>query len=106
MELLTPEWGQIVATLSSFFYVLFFAFITAYVQFISNDYRLITYVGAAFGSIAFLGVWLFLDESALYLLKKGKIKKAEAVIRSIFRSNSRETSSLETPLISKVDEAL
>jgi hypothetical protein len=31
MEMLTPEWGSFVATITSILYVGFFAFITAYV---------------------------------------------------------------------------
>lgn len=42
MEMLTPEWGAFVATISSILYVSFFAFITAYVQLMSKDYMLIT----------------------------------------------------------------
>jgi len=42
MEMLTPEWGSFVATITSILYVGFFAFITAYVQFMSKNYILIT----------------------------------------------------------------
>jgi len=73
MELLTPEWGALVATISSVLYVFFFAFITAYVRFMSKDYMLITFIGVCFGTVAFFGVWCFLDESALYLLRTGQI---------------------------------
>lgn len=41
MEMLTPKWGALVATVSSIVYVGFFAVITAYVRFVSKDYVLI-----------------------------------------------------------------
>lgn len=71
MELLTPKYAAIVATMTSMFYVCFFAFITAYFKFLSKDYVLITYVGAGFGLVSFVGIWLTLDESALFLLRNG-----------------------------------
>lgn len=42
MEMLTPKWGALVATISSIVYVGFFAVITAYVRLVSKDYMLIT----------------------------------------------------------------
>lgn len=71
MELLTPEWASFVATISSILYVVFFAFITAYIRFFSKDYLLITYIGVAFGTTSLVGIWYFIDESALYLLRTG-----------------------------------
>ncbi len=59
--------------MSSVLYVFFFAFITAYVRFISKEFKIITYVGVGFGFVSFFGVAFFLDESALFLLRKGRI---------------------------------
>ena len=42
MEMLTPKWGALVATISSIVYVGFFAVISAYVRLVSKDYMLIT----------------------------------------------------------------
>jgi hypothetical protein len=42
MEMLTPKWAALVATISSIMYVGFFAVITAYVRLVSKDYVLIT----------------------------------------------------------------
>jgi len=87
MEMLTPQWGALVATISSITYVGFFAFITAYVKFMSKEYMLITQVGIVFGTISFIGVVCFLDESPLYLLRIGEVEKAEKIIRRIYKVN-------------------
>ena len=87
MEMLTPKWGALVATISSITYVGFFAVITAYVRLVSKDYLLITQIGVMFGIISFFGVVCFLDESPLYLLRIGEVEKAEKIIRRIYRVN-------------------
>lgn len=87
MEMLTPKWGALVATISSIVYVGFFAVITAYVRLVSKDYMLITQIGVVFGFISFIGIVCFLDESPLYLLRIGEVEKAEKIIRRIYRVN-------------------
>lgn len=67
--------------------MLFFAFITAFIKFISSDYYIITAIGFGFGLVSVIGVWQFLDESPLYLLRKGRISEAESIIRRIYVVN-------------------
>lgn len=93
IELLTPEYARLVATFSSVLYVSFFALITAYLKFVSNDYAVITYTGVIFGLLSFLGVWCFLDESPLFLLRDGQYTKAEAIIRRMYEINGEDSRS-------------
>ena len=79
-------------------YVFFFAFITAYVRFISKEFKIITYVGIGFGLISFVGVAFYLDESALFLLRKGRITQAENIIRRIFIANRKQGKSAKVEL--------
>jgi hypothetical protein len=83
---------------SSVLYVFFFAFITAYVRFISKEFKIITYVGIGFGFISFVGVAFYLDESALFLLRKGRITQAENIIRRIFIANRKQGKSAKVEL--------
>jgi MFS family permease len=93
IELLTPDYARLVATFSSVLYVSFFALITAYLKFVSNDYAVITYTGVAFGFLSFFGVWCCLDESPLFLLRDGQYTKAESVIRRMYEINGEDSRS-------------
>ncbi len=56
-------------------------------MFMSRDYQLIMYIGAGTGLISFLGVWFFLEESALFWLRIGQVIKAEGIIKRIYKTN-------------------
>jgi len=45
-------------------------------------------VGVVLGIISFLGTIIFLDESPLYLLRRGEVEKAEKIIRRIYKVNN------------------
>lgn len=86
MEMLTPKFQALVATASALIYVSFFAIITLYLKYLSKDIKIITYVGIICGILASVGV-CFLDESPLWLLRRGKVVKAEFVFRKMFEMN-------------------
>ena len=45
------------------------------------------YIGIGTGLVSFLGVWFFLEESALFWLRMGQVIKAEGIIKRIYNTN-------------------
>ena len=56
-------------------------------QFISNDYYYYVCIGIAFNAFALVMIPCFVDESPLYLMKKGEFQKAQVIIERIYRLN-------------------
>jgi hypothetical protein len=56
-------------------------------QFISNDYRYFVCIGICLNVFALVMIPCFVDESPLYLMKRGEFRKASVIIDRIYRLN-------------------
>jgi hypothetical protein len=56
-------------------------------QFVSNDYYYFVCIGIALNVFALIMIPCFVDESPLYLMKKGEFEQAKVIIERIYRLN-------------------
>lgn len=69
IEFLTPTWALIYSTISGISFVVTFIVTVCYIRFISKELIWIILFGVVLGYISVIGVFFYLDESPLFLLK-------------------------------------
>ena len=87
MEFLTPKYKLRVATLFVLSDGLIYLFMTFYFDFISNQYMYCAQIGLCLNLICVFLMIFFVHESPIFLLKTGKIMRAQAIITQIARQN-------------------